>query len=128
MGFRNFMDDRYGVDDFGRFLTFVALGVIVLTFFINNIFILIAAGVLLVYNYFRMFSRNFNRRYEENQNFLLFWRGFASFFKIGFMRIKDREHRYFRCPRCRRTLRVPKGKGRISIHCPTCGTDFIKKT
>ena len=128
MGFRNFMDNRYGVDEFGRFLTFAALGVLVVTFFVNNLFILIAAGVLLGYNYFRMFSRNFNKRFEENQRFLSFWRSIASFFKTGAMKIKDRDHRYFKCPRCRRTLRVPRGKGRISIHCPTCGTDFIKKT
>ena len=128
MGFRDFMDNRYGVDDFGRFLTFVTLGVLVLTFFVNNMFILIAAGALLGYNYFRMFSRNFNKRYEENQKFLSFWRRFASFFKTGFKRITDRQHRYFNCPRCRRVLRVPRGKGRISIHCPTCGTDFIKRT
>ena len=128
MGFRNFMDGRYGVDDLGRFLMFATLGMLVLSFFISNMFIMIIAGALLAYNYFRMFSRNVTRRYEENQKFLSFWRGIASFFKIGFMRIKDREHRYFRCPRCRRTLRVPRGKGRISIHCPTCGTDFVKKT
>ena len=28
----------------------------------------------------------------------------------------------------KKMLRVPKGKGRISIHCPQCGTDFIENT
>ena len=128
MGFRDFMGDRYGMDDLGRFFMFVIIGLLVLSFFVNTPIILIAAGALLAYNYFRMFSRNYNKRYEENQRFLSFWRRFISFFKIGFKRISDRQHRYYNCPRCKRVLRVPRGKGRISIHCPTCGTDFIKNT
>ena len=37
-------------------------------------------------------------------------------------------HRYFRCPQCRATVRVPKGKGQIRITCPHCKHQFIKKT
>lgn len=40
----------------------------------------------------------------------------------------DREHKYFRCPNCGQMLRVPKGKGKISISCRNCGTTFQKKT
>ena len=36
--------------------------------------------------------------------------------------------RRFECPNCSQTLRVPRGKGKIRIHCPKCGTDFVKKT
>jgi len=43
-------------------------------------------------------------------------------------RLKDRQHRYFSCPRCRQPVRVPRGKGKISITCPKCREKFIKKT
>ena len=43
-------------------------------------------------------------------------------------RLKDTDHRYFRCPDCRQTVRVPRGKGKISIRCPKCGRQFIEKT
>jgi DNA-directed RNA polymerase subunit RPC12/RpoP len=43
-------------------------------------------------------------------------------------RIKDREHRYYNCPRCRQPVRVPKDKGKIAISCPRCKEKFIKKT
>ena len=32
------------------------------------------------------------------------------------------------CPQCRQKLRVPRGRGRIQISCPRCGTQFIKKS
>lgn len=37
-------------------------------------------------------------------------------------------HKFFKCPKCRQTVRVPKGKGKIRITCPKCGEVFIKKT
>ena len=43
-------------------------------------------------------------------------------------RIRDKEHRYYDCPRCRQQVRVPRGKGKISITCPKCKEKFVKKT
>ncbi len=127
MGFGGFGNDRNGLDDLARVCMFIALVFLVLSFFFGTVFWIVAA-IFLGYGYFRVFSRNVTKRYEENQQFLEGWDRFLGFFRIGFKRIKDKDHRYYRCPRCKRTLRVPKGKGRISIHCPTCGTDFVKNT
>ena len=57
------------------------------------------------------------KRYSENRKFLLM-----------IDRIKDRSHRYYACPKCRQTVRVPRGKGKIAITCPKCREKFIKKT
>jgi ribosomal protein L37AE/L43A len=73
--------------------------------------------VLMFWAIFRMMSRNVYKRYQENRKFLQF-----------FDRIKDRQHRYYDCPKCRQTVRVPRGKGKISITCPKCREKFIKKT
>ncbi len=126
MGFRNFMNNRYGTDELSRFLVVLGFIFIILTFFINIPILTFIAIALIIYVYFRMFSRNFTKRSRENQLFLSAKDRFFSVFSLGFKRIKDRDHKYFKCPRCKRMLRVPKGKGRISIHCPTCGTDFIR--
>ena len=40
----------------------------------------------------------------------------------------EKTHAYFRCPECRKELRVPKGKGKIRITCPHCGHQFVKRT
>ena len=71
----------------------------------------------MILSLFRCFSRNTYKRYNENRKFLLM-----------IDRIKDRDHRYYTCPKCRQTVRVPKGKGKISITCPKCREKFIKKT
>ncbi len=123
-----FMDGRNGNDELNRFLSIVALILLVIAIFTGFHILTSAAIVILIFQWFRALSRNLDRREEENERFLdfkdnLFRRGER--FK---RKMNDKDHAYFKCPNCRRELRVPKGKGRISIHCPKCGTDFIKKT
>ncbi len=72
---------------------------------------------LLIYSFFRMFSRNIYKRQRENRRFTQLW-----------MRLKDRNNRYFRCPNCKQTVRVPRGRGKICIRCPKCGEKFTRKT
>ena len=40
----------------------------------------------------------------------------------------DATHRVYKCPKCKQTLRVPRGKGKILITCSNCGHKFQKKT
>ena len=75
------------------------------------------AYVPLIWSMFRIYSRNIEARRRENAAFQRF-----------FTRLRDRQNRYFTCPRCRQVVRVPRGKGRINIRCPKCGEQFIKKT
>ncbi|MDY4582231.1 MAG: hypothetical protein SPD81_05195 [Candidatus Faecousia sp.] len=83
---------------------------------VNMIFFLLSYG-LMFWAIFRTLSRNTYRRYEENRKF---WQLFD--------RLKDRQHRYFECPKCRQMVRVPRGKGKISITCPRCREKFIRKS
>lgn len=117
--FRSFMAGRYGTDKLN--LTILGAGVIVCllsAFFPGAALVLtVISYVLLGVAMFRMLSRNTYKRYQENRKYLML-----------IDRIKDREHRYFECPRCRQTVRVPRGKGKIAISCPKCREKFIKKT
>ena len=124
---QRFMSGRYGSDAFGNFLCVVSLICLVLGLFVG-IFYYIGLA-LLIYTYFRMLSRNVSKRYAENQMFLQKSAGV----RAKFARFKQRfalrkTYHYFSCPRCKQQIRVPKGRGRISITCPKCGTQFIKKT
>ena len=120
-GFRNFMAGRYGTDKLGLTLLGTALGMSLLSSFIPLIVVRLVLTLayygLMFWALFRMFSRNTYARYEENRKFLRF-----------FDQLKDRDHRYFTCPKCRQTVRVPRGKGKIAITCPKCRERFIKKT
>lgn len=128
--FEQFMMGRNGSDTICRVCLFAALGLLIVSLFVRPaslVLTLIALG-LLIYNFFRMFSRNVTKRWAEVQAFTGFFGRISGFFKNLSRQSKDTAHRYFRCPNCSQTVRVPKGKGRISITCPKCRTEFIKKT
>ena len=120
-GFRHFMNGRYGTDKLGLTLLGTALALSLLGTLIRvplvSLGLSLAYYALMFWALFRMFSRNTYARYEENRKFLRF-----------FDRLKDREHRYFSCPKCSQPVRVPRGKGKIAITCPKCREKFIKKT
>ena len=123
---QRFMSGRYGSDAFGNFLCVVSLICLVLGLFVG-IFYYIGLA-LLIYTYFRMLSRNVSKRYAENQMFLQKSAGVRAKFARFKQRFSLRKtYRYFSCPRCKQQIRVPKSRGRISITCPKCGTQFIKK-
>lgn len=123
------MAGRYGVDELSKFLNIVLLVLLVLSIFIRSgILYLLALGIL-IYSYFRMFSRNISKRYEENQKFVNFryrnvvkWNNFKKRFA------QRKEYRFYRCPQCKQTVRVPRGRGKICITCPKCRTEFVKKS
>jgi DNA-directed RNA polymerase subunit RPC12/RpoP len=78
---------------------------------------------------FRMFSKNIYKRRAENAVFMKFWGGITRFFSGIFKKRADSAtHVHFKCPACRQQVRVPRGKGKISITCPKCSNKFIKKT
>lgn len=127
--FQQFMSGRYGADQLSRLLMVITLVVLVLSMFRPLRFLYIVAMVLLVYTYFRMFSRNVEKRYAENQKYLN-W-------KYRLMVKKDQRkkrwaqrktYHFYKCPNCKQTVRVPRGKGKICITCPKCRTEFIKKS
>lgn len=127
--FRNFMMGRYGTDQLTIALLILYM-VIILIAEIFRIPILALIGlVLLVYAFFRTFSRNISRRYQENCQFLKLWNPIKGWFRTQKTRFRERKtHKYFKCPKCKATLRVPKGKGKICITCPKCGNEIIRKT
>ena len=120
-GLRRFMEGRYGSDKLNTTILIVALVLVLVYTFLPfgpvQLILWILSYVLMIWAIFRMLSRNTYRRYQENRRFLQFADG-----------IRDREHRYYDCPNCRQRVRVPRGKGKISISCPKCREKFIRKT
>ncbi len=120
-GLRSFMAGRYGTDRLNMVILCAGLVASILSSLIrvppmNLIFWLLSYG-LMFWAIFRSLSRNTYKRYQENRKFLQI-----------FDHAKDRQHRYFDCPKCRQMVRVPRGKGKISITCPRCKEKFIRKT
>jgi hypothetical protein len=118
---RNFMAGRYGMDRLNMVILWAGVAASLLSALIRvspfNLIFWALSYVLMFLSIFRMLSRNTYKRYQENRKFLQI-----------FDRLKDRQHRYFDCPKCRQMVRVPKGKGKIAITCPRCREKFIRKT
>ena len=124
-----FMYGRYGMDQLSRNLSLICLVLLIVTMFVRNNVIYMIALVGIVYTYFRVFSRNISRRSEENEKYLKFhYKVVGKLNKIKFRITDSKTHRIFRCPSCSQKIRVPRGKGKISIKCPKCSIEFIKKT
>ena len=113
MGLARFLSGRYGTDKLNSHLLMTGLVLCLLSMFMPLAWlVLLMTGLSYLFMgiaVFRCLSRNTYKRYQENRRYLAF-----------LSRIKDREHRYFTCPKCRQSVRVPKGKGKIAISCPKC--------
>lgn len=126
---QRFMAGRYGVDAFSKFLMGTVLVLWVLDLFINSRILYSWSILLIIYMYFRMFSRNIQKRYQENIKFLQIKSKVLGKLKWNQLKsdVKGRKtHHIYRCPTCRQKIRIPRGKGRICITCPKCKTEFTK--
>ena len=127
--FRNFMIGRYGFDQFTRALVICSLILSVITTFfqINGLFLV--AYIPFVYALYRSFSRDIQKRSQENMAFMRYTgsiKGKLNHLKLWLVGTKT--HKYFTCSKCKQTIRVPRGKGKIAITCPKCKTEFIRRT
>ena len=116
-----FMHGRYGTDRLNMVILCAGLAASLLSTRIKipavSLVLWALSYGLMIWAIFRSLSRSTYKRYQENRKFLQL-----------VDRIRDRQHRYYTCPKCRQTVRVPRGKGKISITCPKCREKFVRKT
>ncbi|MGI6529224.1 MAG: hypothetical protein ACOX3J_05990 [Clostridia bacterium] len=126
--FKRFMHGRYGMDQLSFTLLIIALIILIISRLLLPILGYFALAIV-VYAYYRFFSKDIKKRQGENMKFL-------SVAKPMQMKIKNKRllifgtktHKYYKCPKCKQMLRVPKNKGLIQITCSRCKKEFIKKT
>ncbi len=128
-GFRKFMMGRYGGDQFGMFLIFLSIALNIALMFVRIPYVGLLSWIPLAFAIYRMFSKNITRRQQENFAYMGKWNAVKTWFwKLKNGTLIDKTHKTFKCPKCSQKLRVPKGKGKISITCSKCGNKFVKKT
>lgn len=128
-----FMYGRNGVDELAKFecgLLFVPL---ILSFFarvpIINLLLEIVSIGLFIHIYFRIFSKNKIKRFDENQKFVVWKFNFLVKFDKKKNRLQQmKDYRFYKCPSCKQQVRVPKGHGKICVTCPRCKSEFIRRS
>jgi ribosomal protein L37AE/L43A len=125
---REFFMNRYGMDSLNRALMVLYIIFLIISLITrHDVFMYISLGIV-VYQVYRALSRNFTARTKENQVFIKFWNPIKRKYYSIKKKITDKTHRYFKCPKCKTEIRVPKNKGKIRITCPKCSEQFIKNT
>lgn len=125
---QNFMQGRYGVDKLGQHMMFLSLGLMLLGLVPGMFWTQWIAFAMFIWIYFRLFSKKFSKRYEENRKYTNFIWGIEKFFKRRIRKIKNfftklfekRKYKHVNCTACHQTMRVPKGKGNLTLTCPKC--------
>ena len=118
---QRFMSGRYGTDKLNTWILGAGVILCLVSIFVPvalvNLALTAGSYALMIWAIFRTLSRNTYKRYQENRRFLMLLN-----------RLKDREHRYFDCPKCRQPVRVPRGKRKIMIPCPKRAEKFPGKS
>ena len=126
---RRFMAGRYGGDQLSMALLIFS---VILSFTAGltdipliTLFSYVPFGIAV----FRMLSKDTAKRSLENYKFSRLMNPVYSWLIITRDRMRDiKTHRYFTCPKCGQSLRVPRGKGKIVVICRRCKTEFKGKT
>ncbi|AVK48623.1 hypothetical protein AXY43_11535 [Clostridium sp. MF28] len=128
---RRFMFGRYGGDELSKALLVLSF---ILLLIMNLVpkdlrFLTILAYIPVIICMFRIFSRNIYKRRNENYKYLKIKNNIVMWFKNNINRIKTlKNYKYYTCSNCKQKLRVPRGKGKISITCPKCNSSFKGKS
>lgn len=127
-----FMAGRNGNDELNRFLLAVDMVLILLSvIFSRGIGRILSpiALVLLGFTYYRMLSRDLIRRSDENARYFRIRERVLSALRVRKEQwVQRKDYKFFVCPACKATLRVPKGRGKIKIVCRKCGNSFMGKS
>lgn len=124
-----FMAGRYGADQLSRFMLGVTVACLVLNLFTRWRILYVLSLVILGVCYFRMFSKNYAKRSEENRRYLTATQNIRGWFSKRKLRIEQsKDFHIYKCPSCGQKIRIPRGKGKICITCPKCRHEFEKKS
>ena len=125
----NFMRGRYGADRLSNFMLLFSAFLMILALPRVLRFLYFVALAVMLLSILRSLSRNFTARRRELEVYLRIKKKITGRISLSRRKWSERKtHKYFRCPKCKAVLRVPKGKGKITITCAKCGHKFDAKS
>lgn len=124
------MIGRYGVDSLNKFMMGATIVCLIAGVFVKRRFLIdTLAMTMIILSYMRMFSKNYQRRYQENMVYLRYKNKLVGIVKREKSHMEQRKtYHIYKCPTCKQKIRIPKGKGKVCVTCPKCRTEFIKNS
>ena len=126
--FQRFMSGRYGVDELSRFLLGVTAILCILGIFLRSSILngLVFLAIILIY--FRMFSRNFSKRNQENERYMTYQNKVTGFFKKQKNLFEQRKiYHIYTCPSCKQKIRIQRAKERFRLPAPNATPVYQKE-
>lgn len=125
-----FMQGRNGYDqlNYALLVLYILLTLSFSFFFEPNNILNLLEYALIILIFYRALSRKIYKRQKENSAFMNATRPIRSWFKVIKLNLKEKQYKHMQCPRCLRTLRVPRGRGKIEVTCPHCKIEFTRKS
>lgn len=126
--FYRFMTGRYGSDqlNFAIIITSIFISLVGGIVFNRSMIITALVYTLSFIVLYRTFSKKIYVRQKENLKFMSLIRPIKSRYNLIKLNLTQKQFKHVQCPRCHRTLRVPRGRGKIEITCPHCHVSFDK--
>ncbi len=126
---QGWMHGRYGMDELSKKMMIVSLACFLISAISRLSIFYSLAVVLIIWAYFRCFSKNvYSRNNELNAYYNVHNKIKEKINLRKRMWNERKEYRYFKCKQCKSWSRVPKGKGKIEITCRVCKSKMRKKS
>ena len=124
LGYRlsGWLRTRYGLDDLSKALLIAGIILSLASRIAKSSVVYIIADIAFLWGVIRIYSpsASWQKRQKELEFFNKYFRKVKGAFSLAKHSLKDRSHKYLRCPACGRILRVPRGQGNIVVNCPDC--------
>lgn len=111
---QQFLQGRNGADQLSQTSVIVGLVFYFIYIFTRKGMFNWISTIALIYALFRVLSKNLSARADENRLFMR---------QVQLVKTKwelRKTHKVFMCKKCGKIIRVPKGKGKIEVTCPSC--------
>ena len=110
-------------------LSFALLILAMILSFVPWTYMYIVTMVIMGLAVLRMFSKNIEQRRKENFMLMKLVNNIKSwYYRVKTRQQQSKQYKIFKCPKCAQKLRVPRGKGKVSIKCSKCGHKMLKTT
>lgn len=126
--FYYFMQGRYGSDKLNTHIMYLVIFLFLMQLLVQNDLVLVLAYVLWGISIYRMFSKKIVQRRKENNYYIQLIQPLQLWFNLMRRQLKDSKHRYYRCPKCKQLVRIPKHQGVVTITCPKCYHQFDRRS